>query len=542
MNASTWNDGCSIERFLAIPDEEKITWKENRGWDFSDRTVAVQTISMQMDNTDPESKKHIETRILTKESGEWYGYSYRWNKEQTDAFLVPIQGESFELSLMDNGSKKTHTWNIPGRSECMVCHSRAANFVLGLTTLQLNKNHNYSGVVDNQIRTFDHIGLFDKPLKKPVKDFKQLVSPYDLSKNINGRARSYLHANCAHCHISAGGGNAKIELEFVTEKNKTNLMNEIPLQGDFGISNGRLVMPGNPFQSVLLYRVSKLGPGRMPHLGSTLVDKEGVSLLREWIRQLPVSKGIKSKTPTSNKAELAVILRHQNVLKQQKSLFDKSSMSLIEAEKLLDSPGNAMLLLELIEENKLSKKTTDELVSKAVKNPDPYVRDLFEQFIPEEDRVKRLGKIFDQQEFLKIKGRPHAGRELFLKMPGVLCRNCHQIQKQGKMLGPDLTLVGKKYNRVQILENILYPSRKIEKEYATYLVQTEEGKIYTGLLLSRDKKKVVLKNTEHIIIEIPTGEIEEIQEQKKSLMPEMLIKDLTPQQAADLLEFLSSLK
>jgi uncharacterized repeat protein (TIGR03806 family) len=540
VNASTWNDSCSIERYLAIPDEGKITWKENRGWDFSDRTVAVQTISMQLDNTDPESKKHIETRILTKQSGEWYGYSYRWNSEQTDAFLVPGQGESFKLALMDNGLKKTHTWNIPGRSECMVCHSRAANFVLGLTTLQLNKNHDYSGIVDNQIRTFEHIGLFDKPLKKTPKKFKQLVPPHDLSKNINDRARSYLHANCAHCHISAGGGNARIELEFVTEKSKTNLMNEIPLQGDFGISDGRLIRPGNPFQSVLLYRISKLGPGRMPHLGSTLVDKEGVSLLREWIRQLPVSKEI--KTPSSSKAELAAKLQHQKFRKQQKSLFNNSSLSLIEAEKLLDSPGNSMLLLELIEKNKISKKTIDKIVSIAVKNPDPYVRDLFEQFIPEEDRVKRLGKKFNEQEFLKIKGRPHAGRELFLKMPGVLCRNCHQIQKQGKMLGPDLSLVGKKYNRVQILENILYPSRKIEKEYATYLVQTDEGKIITGLLLSRDKKKVVLKNTEHKIIEIPTEEIEEIQEQKKSLMPEMLIKDLTPQQAADLLEFLSSLK
>ena len=42
----------------------------------------------------------------------------------------------------------------------MVCHSRAANFVLGLTEVQMNKDHDYGGVRDNQLRTLEHLGVF----------------------------------------------------------------------------------------------------------------------------------------------------------------------------------------------------------------------------------------------------------------------------------------------------------------------------------------------------------------------------------------------
>src|SRR5262249_61342126 len=49
--------------------------------------------------------------------------------------------------------------HYPSRTECMVCHSRAANFVLGLTALQMNKVHDYGGVRDNQLRTLEHLGV-----------------------------------------------------------------------------------------------------------------------------------------------------------------------------------------------------------------------------------------------------------------------------------------------------------------------------------------------------------------------------------------------
>ena len=56
---------------------------------------------------------------------------------------------------------RKQTWHFPSRAECMVCHSRAANFVLGLSTLQLNKDHDYGGreAKANQLRVMEQLGL-----------------------------------------------------------------------------------------------------------------------------------------------------------------------------------------------------------------------------------------------------------------------------------------------------------------------------------------------------------------------------------------------
>src|SRR5262249_42592737 len=161
------------------------------------------------------AKRRIETRLLTRQQGKWAGYSYIWNAEQTDAELVAGAGQDRVYEVADSNAKdgrRKQTWHFPSRVECMVCHSRAANFVLGLSELQMNKDHDYGGVVDNQLRTLDHIGVFRKSpgdlAKKP-----RLVDPYDRKQSLEQRARSYLHANCAQCHVEAGGGNAQMELE-----------------------------------------------------------------------------------------------------------------------------------------------------------------------------------------------------------------------------------------------------------------------------------------------------------------------------------------
>src|SRR5437899_2569349 len=96
-------------------------------------------------------------------NGQWAGYSYVWKDEQTDAELVPAEGTDRVYQIRDPklaGAGRKQTWHYPSRAECMVCHSRAANWVLGLTTLQMNKEHDYGGVRDNQLRTLEHLGVF----------------------------------------------------------------------------------------------------------------------------------------------------------------------------------------------------------------------------------------------------------------------------------------------------------------------------------------------------------------------------------------------
>src|SRR5262249_11970514 len=96
------------------------------------------------------------TRLLTLQQGKWAGYSYEWNDDQTDAVLLLAAGKDRPFTV----GKRQQTWHYPSRAECQVCHSRAANFVLGPSLLQMNRDHDYGGVIDNQLRALEHIGVF----------------------------------------------------------------------------------------------------------------------------------------------------------------------------------------------------------------------------------------------------------------------------------------------------------------------------------------------------------------------------------------------
>jgi hypothetical protein len=187
---------------------------------------------------------------------------------------------------------RKQTWHYPSRTECMVCHSRAANWVLGLSELQMNKVHDYGAVQDNQLRTLEHIGALNVKWSDAEK-FKKLVDPYDAKQDINLRARSYLHANCSQCHVEAGGGNAQIDLEFPTKPEKMNIFNVTPQHDKFDLPDAKLIAPGHPERSVLLHRLSNRLAGHMPPLATNVVDKDAVKMLEEWVKQLPPNTGTK---------------------------------------------------------------------------------------------------------------------------------------------------------------------------------------------------------------------------------------------------------
>ena len=288
VNVQGWADGAHVERFMALPDDSRIG-------NLTNGTVLVQTLSLEREAENPKSIARIETRLLTRQDGEWVGYSYRWNDNQTDAALVDARGDEKEFVINDHrlpGGSRRQLWRFPSRAECMTCHSRAANFVLGVTELQLSKVHDYGGVRDNQLRTLQHIGVFTGTLPKP--EAERLVDPYDtnstppvgLPTNLDARARSYLHVNCAVCHVESGGGNSKMELGFTTKPERMNLLSARPQHDTFGIDNAMLVFPSDPDRSILYQRISRRGRGQMPPLVSAIVDERAVALFRDWIREM----------------------------------------------------------------------------------------------------------------------------------------------------------------------------------------------------------------------------------------------------------------
>jgi glucose/arabinose dehydrogenase len=164
VNAPGWTDGAYVQRFIALPDDSRIDFTSSGGWNFTNGAVLVQTLSLEHEVGNPASRQRLETRLLTRPNNQWVGYSYRWDENQSDAVLVPKNGGQSEFEIQDrrapNGIRR-QVWHYPSRAECLACHSRAVNFVLGLTELQMNKLHDYGGVPDNQLRTLEHIGILN---------------------------------------------------------------------------------------------------------------------------------------------------------------------------------------------------------------------------------------------------------------------------------------------------------------------------------------------------------------------------------------------
>jgi glucose/arabinose dehydrogenase len=293
--ASQWADGAMMERFAALPGLERIEQKPqlNAGgsWTLPNGSVLVQTLSLdRVDDAGKPGRKRIETRLLVRQQGEWTGYSYRWNAGQTDAELVRAGGATEEFEVpdpMEPGGRRELTWRFPARTECLVCHSRAAGFILGFSPLQLDRNRDYGGIIDNQLRTLEHIGVFQDALPPRREDGPRLVNPYEVRALQDSRVRSYLHVNCSTCHVKEGGGNALMELGLSTPLGDMHLIDAVPSHARFNIPDARLVARGSPERSVLYYRISSRGTDKMPPVGSTEVDRKAVKLIADWIRGLP---------------------------------------------------------------------------------------------------------------------------------------------------------------------------------------------------------------------------------------------------------------
>jgi putative heme-binding domain-containing protein len=543
VNAEQWADHATAERFVALPGASTVRVFDQPvpipGGFYSGEVffpkdgVLAKTVSLELERGNPNSRRRLETQVLHYDGVAWHGYTYQWNDEQTDATLVPAAGADRTLTVVDPsapGGKRKQTWHFPARAECITCHNPWAGYALAFTLPQLNRDHPYPAGTDNQVRALAHAGLITPGEKPGIKDPRfldhytiRLSDPYDPHAGLTGRARSYLHVNCSHCHQFGAGGTADLSLKFDAALEKTKTLGVRPVQGTFDIAGASIVAPGDPFRSVLFYRMAKLGRGRMPHIGSEVVDERGLRLVRDWIRSLPPH-------------------RDEDGLLEQLRTGRKPADRAEAINRLLASTGSALYLAEALAEGRVPEPARREVLAAATARPDPQVRDLFERFIPDEERVKRLGTVIRPDQLLSLKGDVARGRELFFKSAATQCVNCHRVAGTGSTLGPDLSEIGKKYTRAQLLESILEPSKFVDPKYVTYLLETTGGQTYTGLLAEKTDAEVVLRDAADKQIRVPKEKVALLEPQKKSLMPEQLLRDLTAEQAADLIEFLASLK
>lgn len=551
ITASPWADHATGQRFVAVPDQLSINTAGAK-WEFPKNSVLVKTLSLDMYEGDQSSRRKVETQILHYDGIEWMPYTYQWNDEQTDATLVGAAGAEQTFEVDDSnapGGKRVQNWRFAGRAECQRCHNKWSGPALAFNRLQLDKTH--GDLAGSQLDAFAQMQLFDKPvdMKKLAanKDFGPLADPYDANNNVEVRARSYLQVNCAHCHRMHAGGAVLSHMHFDLPLEKTNMIGARPSQGTFGIHDARVIAPGDPLRSVLLFRMAKLGGGRMPHIGSAEVDRAAVGLMFDWIQQMSPDVGSENSKETADDQtssdKVAAKLRREEAANLERLKLSKTSPEQSEiVERLLSRASGALLLQHTLDSGQFPASVKALIVNRATQHSDISVRDLFERFLRPEQRIKRLGSVVQPEQILSLSGDSMRGKKVFFETNGVSCKNCHRIHKEGKEVGPELTAIGKKLNRVQLLESVLRPSKLIDPKYVVHLVETEEGQVLTGLLLKKSDDEVVLKDAQGKIHNISAKNIEQLVPQRQSLMPDLLVRDMTAQQVADLLAYLSSLK
>jgi uncharacterized repeat protein (TIGR03806 family) len=538
INAEPWADHAAAERLVAVPGELSIK-AAGAAWTFPKDSVLAKTLSLDMVSGNPATRRRIETQLLHFDGIEWQPYTYQWNDEQTDAVLVPGAGAERIFDVADPaaaGGKRKQTWRFAGRAECQRCHNKWSGPPIAFNTPQLNRPHDYSGSPASQLDALAEMKLLEKPVDP--KSRTKLANPHDASASLDDRARAYLHTNCAHCHRLHAGSAVLSKMPFDLPLDKTDMVGVRPTQGTFGIHAAQVIAPGDPFRSVLLYRMTKLGGGRMPHIGSTEVDREGIELIYQWIEQLP-PESASDKTGSAAAAKLRA--DEAGSLKALRAA-ETSILQALLVDQLLSSTSGALMLQRAVDRRELTAELATRAIEKAALHSDVSIRDLFERYLPPEKRLKRLGSVIRPEQILSLKGDEARGKKVFFETASVSCKNCHRIQKEGKELGPELTTIGKKYTRAQLLESMLEPSKLIDPKYVTYLVETDDGRLVTGLLIKKDDSEVVLKDAQDKEIRIPAKEIERLVPQQQSLMPDLLLRDMTAAQVADLLEYLSSLK
>jgi mono/diheme cytochrome c family protein len=247
----------------------------------------VKHFELATDETSPGVTRRLETRLLVRdESGGAYGVTYRWRPDYSDADLLPANLAE-DITIKTAGGERVQPWYFPTREDCRTCHTPTAGFVLGVKTRQLNRAITYpSGVTDNQLRAWNQVGLFDaKVPERELKDYPTLAQLNDATRRIEDRARSYLDANCAHCH-RPGGTVANFDARFDTPLEQQNLIGG-PVLLDQGIDGARVVAPNDIWRSILYLRASTVEAFRMPPLARHTVDEPGMALLRAWIESLP---------------------------------------------------------------------------------------------------------------------------------------------------------------------------------------------------------------------------------------------------------------
>ncbi len=139
-NLRFWSDHATKQRWFHIASPtETITFKPEDPWMYPIGMVWAKHFELEMERGNPATKRRVETRFIIRNENGAYGVSYRWNDQETEAFLVGESGDNIEYEITDGLDTVSQQWRIPSRTECLSCHTETAGHALSFNTRQLNR-------------------------------------------------------------------------------------------------------------------------------------------------------------------------------------------------------------------------------------------------------------------------------------------------------------------------------------------------------------------------------------------------------------------
>lgn len=311
LNTPLFTDYASKLRTVWVPEGTQATF-ENGDIEYPVGTIITKTFYYPVDSQKnrlevkasaelydeskglPLAKVHlIETRVLVRQEQGWVALPYVWNDAQTEAVLE-WAGDSKMLTLLHrDGSKEEFPYIVPDTNQCGGCHAPEAYKKdiqpLGPKVRHLNRDFDYADGTRNQLDYWAEVGVLNRDVMPEALPKNALWPVARKEETLDQRARTYLDANCSHCHNTRGAGNTSgLFLTLDTPYDTRLGICKRPIAAGRGSGNHNVaIKPGVGDESILLFRMNSKDPAEMmPELGRSLVHREGVELVREWVNAM----------------------------------------------------------------------------------------------------------------------------------------------------------------------------------------------------------------------------------------------------------------
>lgn len=208
------------------------------------------------------------------------------------------------------------------------------------------------------------------------------------------------------------------------------------------------------------------------------------------------------------------------------------------AETVLSRPEWVDQFLDSIEAGQVARSDIDPSRVQLLKqHPQKEIAQRVEKIFTGTRLSTRTEVVQRYQPALKKVGDVTRGKLVFKKN----CSACHRLESVGNAIGADLEGVRQR-GLAAVMLNILDPNREVKPRYLTYIVETTEGRILTGMIASETANSLTIRRVDGTTVSVLRVEIEDLRSTGLSFMPEGLEKMIDAEAMADLLSYLDSIQ